>query len=131
MVELRSATVMQTVNKMWLIFLSWVYKVLTSPSPREMFSPLFPVFVVLKEERGGKKKKPTTHPLFSFLFLLVLLFVSGSQNETFCLPSLPLLPQARASRLHREPAGLGGPASRVERESCSSVRLMCCLYLLG
>lgn len=33
LVELHSATLMQTVNKMWLIFLSWAYKALTSPSP--------------------------------------------------------------------------------------------------
>lgn len=89
---------------MWLIFLSWAYKALTSPSPREMFSPLFPVFVALKEERGGRKanKAPSFLflPAFLFLLLLVILFVSRSQNETFFLPSLPLLPQPRASCLH-------------------------------
>lgn len=96
---------------MWLIFLSWAYKALTSPSPREMFSPLFPVFVALKEERGGRKaNKAPSFLLFLFFllvffflfsfFLLVILFVSRSQNETCFLPSLPLLSWPRASRLH-------------------------------
>lgn len=31
--EPEGATITQTVNKMWLIFLSWAYKTLTSPSP--------------------------------------------------------------------------------------------------
>lgn len=37
---------------MWLILLLWAYQRLPPlPPPREMFSPLFPVFVVLKEEK--------------------------------------------------------------------------------
>lgn len=95
LVELHSATLMQTVNKMWLIFLSWAYKALTSPSPREMFSPLFPVFVVLEEERGGEKKNPNNPPSFFLLFFFFLSFClcQGLKTKHFffhlclCCPS--------------------------------------------
>lgn len=106
---------------MWLIFLSWAYKALTSPSPREMFSPLFPVFVALKEERGGRKANRAPSFFFLFLFFCFLSFClcQGLKMKHFffhlclCCPS------------HMPSACIGEPASKAEKESCSSAKLMC------